>query len=135
MTSDIIRAKYLGAPYLHKGRTIAGLDCYGLIIKVYEDLGIRLYDIDEDYTPDWSWSGRNYFIENYHKEWDKIELPEQFDVVLFCMHDNGIADHGGVMLNSDEFIHTCKAGTVVTKISQLRGKIEGYYRYKQNDNC
>jgi cell wall-associated NlpC family hydrolase len=34
--------KYLGVPYVFGGTTSAGLDCSGLVQRVYEDLGIQL---------------------------------------------------------------------------------------------
>lgn len=36
---------YLGVPFRHRGRTSAGLDCAGLLVVAYRDLGIELPDI------------------------------------------------------------------------------------------
>ena len=46
--ADVVAAarSYLGVPYLHQGRTMRGLDCVGLIIRVGHDLGLSDYDID-----------------------------------------------------------------------------------------
>jgi cell wall-associated NlpC family hydrolase len=33
--------KYAGVPFLHQGRTTAGLDCIGLLVVAGHDLGIR----------------------------------------------------------------------------------------------
>lgn len=37
---------YLGVPWRHQGRTSAGLDCGGLIIRVAHDLGLSTFDVD-----------------------------------------------------------------------------------------
>lgn len=35
---------WLGVPFEHQGRSRGGVDCAGLLVCVYEDLGRRLYD-------------------------------------------------------------------------------------------
>lgn len=126
--------KYLGVSYRHKGRTLEGLDCWGLIKEVYKDLGFELWDIEEDYDEKWSWKGRNHFIENYYKEWVKVKKPNPFDVVLFS-NSKGIANHGGVVLKSGKFIHCCKTGVVVSRLGEPRWqkRIEGFYHLKARD--
>lgn len=37
---------YLGVPFRHRGRSGLGLDCAGLGIRVYADLGVELPDIE-----------------------------------------------------------------------------------------
>lgn len=121
--------KYLGIPFLHGGRTLNGLDCWGLIIAIYADLGFKLLDIEEEYTPDWQFKNKNYFIENYCKEWKRATLPELFDGVLFKSGKN-IANHAGVVLSDNRFIHTCKAGTIISRLDEWKNKIEGFYHLK-----
>jgi len=130
LTPEDVIKKYLGIPYKHQGRVITGLDCYGLILSVYADIGIALFDIHEDYAPDWSFKGKNYFIENYHKEWERVAQPLFLDVVLF-KNRKGAFNHAGVMLDERRFIHTSKVGTVVSSISDMKShRLDGYYRYK-----
>lgn len=45
--------RYLGVRYRHQGRSLAGMDCAGLIVRVAQDLGIKAIDM-EGYgrTPD-----------------------------------------------------------------------------------
>jgi len=132
---DVIKI-FLGAPYKHRGRTIAGLDCWGLIKLVYSYIGYKVWDI-EDYSEDWSFKGRDYFAENYYKEWDRVQLPTLFDVVLF-KNGEGIANHGGVILKNGRFIHCSrKTSTVITRLSHptWEKRIEGFYHLKKrNDN-
>ena len=49
MTADQIVAVargWLGAPFLHQGRTRAGIDCAGLVIVVCRELGVVPQDFD-----------------------------------------------------------------------------------------
>lgn len=124
----------LGIPFKHHGRDRTGLDCYGLIIFVYKQMGYALLDIDEDYDARWAWKGRNLFIENYHKQWVKVEKPGFLDVALF-KNSRGVADHGGVMLDENRMLQTSRQGTLVVKMSgYVRAKdIEGYYHLRERD--
>jgi cell wall-associated NlpC family hydrolase len=125
-----IRDKYIGVPFEHRGRTMAGVDCWGLIILIYADLGIQLLDL-ENYEKDWVLQGQNYFIENYHKEWEKVGEPKLFDGVLF-FNNKGIVSHAGIYLSDGYIIHTLPLGTVVSKISDIehKYKLAGVYRLK-----
>ena len=37
--------KYIGTPFKHRGRSARGLDCAGLIVRCYEDLGSPIPDL------------------------------------------------------------------------------------------
>ena len=128
-TNDIIN-EFLGAPYKHGGRSIDGLDCYGLIIKVYQRLGCELFDVSEIYGLDWS-NERNLFIENCHRQWRRVEAPDLFDVVLLRSKGSCV-DHAGIFIGQSKFIHTCKAGTVIARLGEWQDKIEGFYRFNGN---
>ncbi len=122
--------EFLGAPYKHGGRDLDGLDCYGLIIKVYQRLGCDLFDVSETYRPDWA-NERNLFIENCHRQWGRVEAPDLFDVVLL-RSKGGCVDHAGICIGRGKFLHTCKAGTVIAGLADWQGRIEGFYRFNGN---
>ena len=129
---NVIVRKYLDVKYKLRGRAPQdGLDCYGLIIAVYKDLGFGLLDIEEEYTEDWAWKGRNHFIENYHSQWGKVPAPAFLDVVLF-KNSKGIANHGGIMLRGDRFLHCSKTNVTVGRLAQepWERRIEGFYHLK-----
>ena len=133
ITEEFIVNKYLGIPFKHRGRDFSGLDCYGLVIKIYEDLGYRIFDL-ESYDEVLLQSDANYFIDNYHKEWARIEKPKIFDVVLFKNASCGIVTHCGVVLKEDKFIH-CSRKTKGVIVSRLFSNAwvkatEGFYRLK-----
>lgn len=37
--------RYLGVPFRHRGRTARGLDCAGLVLRAYADLGVVMPDV------------------------------------------------------------------------------------------
>jgi cell wall-associated NlpC family hydrolase len=125
--------KYLGIPYKLGGRDEKGLDCWGLIIKIFnEEKKTKLFDI-ENYDEDWSWKGKDLFMENYEKQWARIKTPFMFDVVLIN-NGKGMANHAGVYINSKRFIHCIKAGVVMSKTSDTlwHKRIYGYFRFKHD---
>jgi cell wall-associated NlpC family hydrolase len=129
MTEKKILDKYLGVPYKHQGRSIEGTDCYGLIVMLFNELGIRIIDL-ERYDEDWSWKGKALDLEENYKSWNKVAKPIMYDVVLF-RNGKGVVNHAGVMLDNNRFIHTSKgAGTVVGRVSEFikKDRLAGYYR-------
>ena len=133
ITEKEIISKYVGVPYRHGGRDMSGLDCWGLVKNVYRDLGYDLFDLEEgSYPVNWSRAGNNYFIENYHKEWKEVNCPMPFDGVLF-RNRKGMCDHAGVVLSGGRFIHTCRAGTVISRLNDKswKDRIYGFYRLKR----
>ncbi len=123
--------KYLGIPYVHQGRSMGGLDCYGLLILAYRDIGVELFDI-QDYDEQWQWKGKNLFLENYHRQWTKVGLPRYYDVVLF-RDGRDVAAHAGLMMDDAAFLHCArKVGVVQSRISDRRwgGRVAGIYRLK-----
>lgn len=130
LQAEIIE-KYLGVPYLHHGRDLSGLDCYGLILNIFDDQGVELWDINEDYDPEWSWKGKDLFFQNYARDWDAVSDPRFMDVVCF-KNGKGVVNHAGVLLGENKFIHAVKAGVVVSKYTdqQWNKRLVGFYRYK-----
>ena len=123
--------KYLPVPFKHQGRDMQGLDCYGLVIAIYADLGIKLFDIEEDYSVDWSFKGKNIFLENAYKDFIEIDKPVLYDLVAF-KSKNGVMNHLGIMLDENRFINACKAGVVVCRVNEgiWIKRFAGFYRHK-----
>jgi cell wall-associated NlpC family hydrolase len=125
--------EYLGIPFKSGGRDRNGIDCYGIILLIYkEKKGIQLFDI-EKYDSAWGES-ENYFISNYHKSWEKIEIKElqPFDVILFRI-DTIVPQHVGLYTGEGKFIHCME--TMPVGISKLNNRpwpsyIDSAYRYK-----
>ncbi len=122
--------KYLGVPYLHLGRSLQGLDCYGLIIMVYKEIGYNLIDLD-NYDKNWTRKGEDLFVDNYQKQWVRVITPHLYDVILFT-GAKGLTNHAGIYLRPDRFLHCVKAGVVIGKFSNdlWANRIAGYFRLR-----
>jgi peptidoglycan endopeptidase LytE len=128
-----IIAKYLGTPYRHRGRSLAGVDCWGFIKLVYADLGIRLFDIEElEYKRAWFLEKRDYLKDNLDLDWEKVENPMILDGILF-VNRKGIANHAGIVLSEGRFIHASRQGVIVSSLSDpaWKTRIESFYRLKE----
>jgi len=121
--------RYLGVPYIHKGRTLAGLDCWGFIIDVYKHFkNIDIFDL-ENYDKDWFKKGKNHFAENYYQKWIKKMKPSFLDVILFKT-SKGCINHAGLFLGSGQFIHCPEAGVGISRLNdKWKERIEGFYTY------
>jgi cell wall-associated NlpC family hydrolase len=131
ISPDSVITKYLGIPYINEGRDMSGTDCYGLLLMIFKDCGIELPDVYEHYSSDFCFKGKDYFIEQFCNDWVQVEHPIFLDVVGFKTR-SGVLNHAGIMLDADSFIHTCKAGTVRSKVAEFvkRYHFGGYYRHK-----
>jgi len=128
ITKKEILDKYLGIPYLHKGRDSDGIDCWGLVIAIYKEDNLDIFDL-EDYEKNWHLKGDNHFIENYYSAWQQHSLPVFKDVLLFNS-SKGITNHAGVYLDNGKFIHGSKAGVVVTRLEgKWQDRLYGVFRY------
>lgn len=73
---------YLGVPWRHQGRTRAGLDCVGLIVRVAHDLGLSDYD-----TAGYGRRAQGQgFVEHFRNHMDAIALgaAREGDVLVFA---------------------------------------------------
>ena len=140
--------KYLGTDYIDNGRNpIKGLDCWGLIMCIIEDLfGIEFPNLNykkfgllRNYVKSGK-SGQPVFIgskEAIIKDYDMSSWvtpvktqPLLGDLILICPIEN-LAIHAGVYLKSGKFIHAIVGqGVIVSEINNWVKQIEGYYRIK-----
>lgn len=103
--------KYVSVPYRHNGRSFAeGFDCWGLVLCIFEELGISLPVYDGDSRPD-----RDWFRKDPDRYWrflqqigEPIDISEvkRYDIVYFALIGNSIVSHSAVMLDNERFIHT-----------------------------
>jgi cell wall-associated NlpC family hydrolase len=125
-------AKYIGIPYAHKGRTMKGLDCWGLVKLIYKDLGYVVKDI-EDYEMEGHLKGHDYFQPK--DDWTRNSIYQQYDVALF-LNTQGVAYHAGVVTPDHRLIHASKqAGVVIQNLNVVTRaiKLDGYYHLKARD--
>lgn len=119
-----IYSSFLGIPYLHGGRSRAGVDCWGLCVLFYKEVyGIGLPDAKyaEDETA-------ALIAENMHEGFRRVEKPLPGDFVLIC-NGGDVPNHIGIVINRFQFIHSMQPHGVYTSHLRRWGRrIYGFYR-------
>ena len=127
MTLNEFHRKAMFVPFLEKGRSYDGWDCWGLVYCAYRDVfGIDLptYQADYRHTKDFQKTAR--IVEKAKLDgWDEVADPRA-GLVAAILGRTGDATHVGLVLPSLNILH-CETGchTVVERPAAL--PIEGYY--------
>lgn len=122
--------RYVGIPYVSRGRSREGCDCFGLLFIAYADQGIVLPSYAADYVDAAEAAETKRAIERNLSDWVQVEVPEEGDAVLLRrpMHI-GIYLGGGLMLNVRRGVNAC-----VERLDspEYARRIVGYYRRCQS---
>lgn len=132
--------KFLGVPFCHRGRSVLGLDCLGLIICSFKKCGIFIPNDDGiAYAPQW-WkkNEERLHIHLLKYGFEEVVQPIRGDVITFRLFGEIYpAHHCGIWVSEDRMIHTWGSGPQIgrkTKIedigSALKRRIGSYFRYK-----
>jgi cell wall-associated NlpC family hydrolase len=73
---------WLGVPWRHQGRSRAGIDCVGLVVRVARALGLS----DYDHTAYGRRAQGQGFVEHFRANMDGVAIPEAGpgDVLVFA---------------------------------------------------
>ena len=119
----------LGVPYEKNGRTLDGLDCYGLVLEVCKRFGYKLPDFEYDNTSYSSFITARNSIKPSDYGLEISDSPyKQGDLILFkvkCQFDN----HCGVYLGDDQFIHCDMFGVHVQSLKDYPFEIGSVYKW------
>ncbi len=101
-----IAAKYRNIPYKHRGRSLRGLDCLGLVIKFYQEFGVDLSKYDIEYKKNWYKKNPEIYIKGLLKLGKKVKFENlaTLDLIYFNLYKN-IVTHAGIMVSKNKFIH------------------------------
>lgn len=111
---------YIGTPFKHRGRTHRGLDCAGLIVKCYADLGSPI--------PDLALYGRTPFRDGLMEHVrsvadDEIPIsemqPGDVAVLVFSKDPHHLAIVGDDVYGGLSLIHA-DGGVTVSKVVESR---------------
>ena len=129
--------KYIGIPFVDGGRDFSGVDCYGVIVLVYREEGIKLWDTADYNLKEQTHSKENLMLSNYHKDWVKVDDNDlkELDILLFNMDEDfpDIPTHVALYIGEGKLLH-CMRGhpihIVKLKNSPMMRYFQGAYRYK-----
>lgn len=118
---------YIGIPFEWHGRTLDGVDCYGLIYLIYESRGIQLRDYAYLDNPNM----QPLFSTGLDDScWTQVDAPQPFDAVVLRISGHPL--HCGIVVDAHTFIHA-RAG-INSCLERLdgpvwRNRIWGFYHY------
>ena len=121
--------RYIGIPYVSRGRTLGACDCWGLISLIYREIydiniPVYYYDNAEDTK-----SIVEAFGDNVGS-WEQVNRPLVGDVVFLNIGGHPI--HAGLYIGENRMIHSLAGhDSAIESINGLRwlSRINGYYRW------
>lgn len=134
MTAPDLFGRYVGIPYLDRGRGFCGLDCYGLLCLVYRELlGIELPAFDRHYVTTADRRAIAELIADNLSAWREIPAGQEqaFDGVL--MRELQYPRHIGVVVQPGQLLHAERGET--SRIERYRSgsrlfhRLVGFYRF------
>lgn len=127
--------EYIGIPFKNNGTDRAGIDCYRLVVMVYQErLGIGLPNLSDVFLNGTLESLKNACrtISEVKKSWPETKKPKPFDLVL--IRTGNLTYHIGIIIDRRRMLHVMEGiDSTVEEFTgiQWRKKIEGFYRYSK----
>lgn len=120
----------IGVPYKDDGRTLDGLDCYGLLYLVYKSVyKVEVPSLTGVYTGIVDKSDLSVMVESKHTIWSIVDKPQLGDVLLFRV---GRKRHVGLWLGNGKMVHSVNNSSVcIEKYDNFywKEKLIGIYRH------
>ncbi|MBO7123185.1 MAG: C40 family peptidase [Treponema sp.] len=119
----------LGVPYKPHGRTLAGMDCYGLLMDFEGRFGRTIIDFDysakdyrgkEDY-PVW--------LESM-KHWEETDTPKYTDALLFFDEKKRVV-HAAACVAPNRILHCDVKGARVERLDTFYYQNWKAYKWRQ----
>jgi cell wall-associated NlpC family hydrolase len=115
----------IGVPFVKGGRTLRGLDCYGLVREMYR----RWYGVElPNYEPAHPSQNEVALILSGLQQWERV-TPVEGSMALFKLTSTL---HTGFVLPYGRLIHTWdqSGGVCVERLSDWKHRIMGCYVYR-----
>ncbi|MEN6535655.1 MAG: NlpC/P60 family protein [Bryobacteraceae bacterium] len=129
--------RFVGIPYLDRGRSIVGCDCYGLLWMVFRELrGIELPSHGDRYVTGADREAMARLIAGELDDWHEVEASQEtaFDGVL--MREGKFPRHIGIVTAPGMVLHVQRGET--SRIERYRSgffihRVVGFYRYRNHE--
>lgn len=124
--------RYVGIPYVDKGRDRRGIDCWGIVRLVLgEVFHVQLPSYDDTYRDGEDWEAIGHAVRaGLLDGWRRTEQPRAGDLLILRIAMRPW--HCALMLDSMHFLHAAPGdSTVVERLDTPRWarRIEGIYRH------
>jgi len=117
----------IGVPYEKHGRTVKGLDCYGLVQVIYDRLGQELPNFPDDYM---ELIDIHTTINKNKSKFIELEKPEPFCIVTFSIIPPYVTHLGVVLEDCKRFIHIMeKRNVTIEKLDKWQKRLRGFYKW------
>lgn len=132
MTPVEFARRAVRVPFVPRGRSYDGWDCWGLVYVGYRDvLGVGLPDYLDEYDARLAYGELALLILEHRREaWRRVDPPGPMDVALYRV--GRYPSHVGLVVPGRRLLHTeAGPGTVLEPLAaRLWGdRVEGYYRH------
>lgn len=124
----------IGIPYLDRGRTVAGCDCWGLAMLYHAERGVTLPDFADAYESAEQSQSVASVVAAHRADAGWLEVSPQDwapgDLLLMRMH--GHPCHVGVFVGGGMFLHTLRGhNSALQRLSDVRyrSRIVGAWRW------
>lgn len=133
MNDSLKYANYLGLPFLNKGRTRGGIDCWGLMVLVYKEMyKIDLPSFGDEYVTVEDREFMEALINHRRDDWYQIPkgTEKEGDGMLLRVH--GTASHIALVVTPRWMLHIERGiGSICQNYTapNIERRIEGFYRH------
>jgi len=126
----------IGIPFLNRGRSICGADCWGVVMLTFAKYKITIPDF---IVSCFDCLKINQMIDDQRKYWLSLDEPEEPCLVVLRTDSKNpkVCCHNGVYVGDGLFLHTFKKrNSCKEPINHLlwKKKIEGFYKYVGDSN-
>jgi probable lipoprotein NlpC len=135
MSQERLKAysKYVGVPYVSKGRTPAGWDCYGLYLYVVaEMLAVEVPSYSDEYASAENKDAVADAMRAYTAKWRPVPAGQEAEGDGVVFYIGGLPVHCGYVIERGTMLHALRGrGTVIERYTGLawNKRTEGFYRW------
>jgi cell wall-associated NlpC family hydrolase len=129
--------RFVGIPYLDRGRSIVGCDCWGLLWLVYRELrGIELPSYADRYITASDRCAMARLISGELDHWVEVPAGQEMAFDGLLMREGAFPRHIGIVTGQGAALHVFDGETSRIErygASRLANRIVGFYRYRDHE--
>jgi len=123
---------YIGIPFIDRGRSMIGADCWGVVYLFYKHEKNITLPILDSYSSTKDTQSISEIIDAEKPSWQAVDEPEEGDVIVFTV--GGFDTHVGVYIGRNRFLHAFKGtDSCIERLDSptWKNRINGYYQYAE----